>query len=153
MGPVAAELTIPGVLERTRLATPAATALVAEAGARVTYDELYEQVRVAASALIAMGVEPGRCVALWAPNSVEWVVASLATACVGAALVPFNTRWRVGEVLDLVRRADCALWLAADDFLGNACGRVGRTRDRAGGARRVRRPGDRRRARRRGSAR
>jgi HIP---CoA ligase len=120
VGPVAAELTIPGVLERARLATPAATALVAEAGARVTYDELYEQVRVAASALIAMGVEPGRCVALWAPNSVEWVVASLATACVGAALVPCNTRWLVGEVLDLVRRADCALWLAADDFLGNA---------------------------------
>jgi acyl-CoA synthetase (AMP-forming)/AMP-acid ligase II len=109
---VASELTIPGVLERTRLATPAATALVGENGVPVTYDELHEQVRVAARALLGLGVEPSRCVALWAPNSVEWVVASLATACVGAALVPCNTRWRVGEVLELVRRADCALWLA-----------------------------------------
>ena len=118
MGPVANALTIPGVLERRAAAAPSSLALIAEDGATLTYGELGEQVRVAARALLGLGIDAGDRVALWAPNSVDWVVASLATAMAGAVLVPLNTRWHLGEVLDVVDRAGCALWLAQDGFLG-----------------------------------
>jgi acyl-CoA synthetase (AMP-forming)/AMP-acid ligase II len=116
--PLAAELTIPGLLERRCAEHRDRTALVAESGERVTYGDLLERVRVAARALLHLGVEPGARVALWAPNSVEWVVTSLATAFAGAELVPLNTRWHVHEVLDLVVRSRCAVWFVPDEFLG-----------------------------------
>jgi HIP---CoA ligase len=118
MGPVAGALTIPGVLERGVAAHPSGTAIVAGLGARLTYEELGDRVRVAARALLDLGVEAGARVALWAPNSPDWVVASFASASIGAALVPLNTRWHLSEVLEVVERADCAAWLVADEFLG-----------------------------------
>ena len=89
---VAAELTLPGLLERRCAEHRVRTALVAETGERVTYADLLERVRVAARALLHLGVERGARVALWAPNSVEWVVVSLASSFAGAELVPLNTR-------------------------------------------------------------
>ena len=52
-----------------------------------------EMLRVSA-ALIASGVEPGDRVAVWAPNSVGWIVAALGILATGAWLVPINTRFR-----------------------------------------------------------
>jgi HIP---CoA ligase len=114
---IAPAATIPGLLERCRAEHASSPALVS-AGERVSYADLEERVRVAARVLLDLGVEPGSRVALWAPNSVDWVVASLATACAGAQLVPLNTRWRLHEVLDLVARARCAVWVVQDEFLG-----------------------------------
>jgi len=116
--PVANELTIPGRLERTCAEHRDGTALVSQAAERVSYGDLLERVRVGARALLDLGVDSGARVALWAPNSVEWVVASLATVAIGAQLVPLNTRWRLHEVLDLVVRARCAVWFVPDEFLG-----------------------------------
>jgi acyl-CoA synthetase (AMP-forming)/AMP-acid ligase II len=115
--PVAPAETIPGVLERSSADRATSTALVSD-DERVSYAELVERVRVAGRVLLDLGVERGGRVGLWAPNSVDWVVASLATACAGAQLVPLNTRWRTHEVLDLVARARCDVWLVQDEFLG-----------------------------------
>ncbi|MCH8883298.1 MAG: AMP-binding protein, partial [SAR324 cluster bacterium] len=63
-------------------------ALIAEGEAAprrtVTYNELYEMVAQAAGGLQALGVAPGDRVAAYLPNTVEAVVAMLATTALGA---------------------------------------------------------------------
>ena len=61
----------------------------------------------AARALLASGIERGDRVAVWAPNSLEWIVAALGVTTAGGVLVPVNTRFRGAEaayVLDAQRR-------------------------------------------------
>ncbi len=72
----------------------------------LTFAELHEQVRRTAAAYRAKGLEPGGCVVLWAPNSIEWVVAGLAVTYAGGTLVPANSRYTAHEVVDLVERTN-----------------------------------------------
>jgi fatty-acyl-CoA synthase len=65
---------------------------------RATYRELWEQVDLAARALIARGVKTGDRVGVWAPNRFEWVVLQFATARVGAILVNINPAYRAVEL-------------------------------------------------------
>jgi acyl-CoA synthetase (AMP-forming)/AMP-acid ligase II len=109
--------TIPGLLTRAGREHGARVALVGERGERVTYADLSDRARGAAAALVELGVEPGDCVALLAPNSVEWVVASLGISSAGAAVVPLNPRWQPEEVVDVVRRARCRVWLVHDELV------------------------------------
>lgn len=107
--------TIPGVLEAAARSWPDAIGAVGEDGARWSYAALWEQVRAAAAALVAQGIEPGAHVALWADNSPEWIVANGAILASGATVVPCSTRWREVEVADVVERARCALVLRDDE--------------------------------------
>jgi len=109
--------TIPGVLARAGREHAARVALVGERGERVTYADLHERARAAAAALVDLGVEPGDRAALLAPNSVEWVVASLGISSAGAAVVPLNPRWRASEMRDIVRRARCRVWVVHDELV------------------------------------
>src|SRR5687768_9242013 len=61
---------------------------------RVTFAELRRLVETASRAAIASGVQVGDRVAIWAPNSLEWMVAALGSVAAGAAIVPLNTRYR-----------------------------------------------------------
>ncbi len=54
---------------------------------------------------------------LWAPNSIDWVVAALATTYAGATLVPANSRYTAHEVAELVDRTSARLVVVADGFL------------------------------------
>ena len=65
---------------------------------RWTFAEFASEVDRCAKGLIALGVEPGERVALWMTNRPEWLVAMVAVAKVGAALVPLNTRYRTDDV-------------------------------------------------------
>ena len=55
---------------------------------------------------------------LWAPNSIDWVVAALAVTYAGGTLVPANSRYTAHEVADIVDRTDATLVVIADGFLG-----------------------------------
>ena len=57
-------------------------------GGDVTFAGLAERVGAVARGLLAYGVEAGDRVALWSANRPDWVVADLATATVGASVVP-----------------------------------------------------------------
>jgi long-chain acyl-CoA synthetase len=59
-------------------------------GKRTTYAQLWEQVRVAASALRARGVGPGTVVAIALPNCPQHVVAFYAVARLGGVVVEHN---------------------------------------------------------------
>ena len=78
-------------------------------GRTLTFAELHDAVRRTAAAFRGQGLEPGGCVVLWAPNSIEWVVAGLAVTYAGGTLVPANSRYTAHEVADIVERTD-ARW-------------------------------------------
>src|SRR5215207_2423555 len=50
---------------------------VVDAHRRLTYGELLDEARTFGAALVASGVGRGDRVAIWAPNSADWVVAVL----------------------------------------------------------------------------
>ncbi len=55
---------------------------------------------------------------VWAPNSVDWVVAALSVSYAGGVLVPVNSRYTGHEVADIVQRTNAVLAVVADGFLG-----------------------------------
>src|SRR5215471_5533125 len=64
-----------------------------------------ERVLRAAAGLRQAGVSPGARVALWLPNGVAYLAAIFACARLGALAVHINTRFRVAEVGNLLRRS------------------------------------------------
>jgi len=119
MKPHASAYTIAGVLERAASAHPE-QAVLRQGAMAVSYLELLEAVRAAATAIIAAGVRPGEAVALWAPNSVDWAVTSLGALFAGAVVVPLNTRYTGVEAADIINRSDCRLVFAEGGFLGRS---------------------------------
>jgi HIP---CoA ligase len=98
----------------------AKTAIRTESGAVLSYGELGEAVSQAAAAFIAHGVARGDRVAVWAPNSAEWIVAALVLQAAGAALVPLNTRLKGREAGYILRSSGARLLLTVSSFLGVA---------------------------------
>jgi len=86
---------------------------------RWSFGELDAEVDDVAASLIASGVALGDRVAIWAPNSVEWVLCSLAIARVGGVLVPLNTRFKGPEAGDILRRSGTRTLFTTTDFLEN----------------------------------
>jgi HIP---CoA ligase len=106
------------------LAAAAAAAIgdqpsVIERGETWTYAQLWREVRRCASALIAAGVVCGDRIAIWAPNSREWIVAAIAAMSAGAAIVPLNTRIKGREAGDILRRTNARVVFTVGEFLGN----------------------------------
>ncbi|MEU2261193.1 FadD3 family acyl-CoA ligase [Streptomyces sp. NPDC019645] len=93
---------------------------VVEGRTRVTYAELGERVDRAAAACIAAGVEPGDRVAVWAPNTLEWIVSALGAVSAGAVLVPLNTRFKGTEAAYVLARSRAKLLFVTGTFLGTS---------------------------------
>ncbi|KOV99285.1 fatty acid--CoA ligase [Streptomyces sp. NRRL B-1140] len=93
---------------------------VVEGRTRVTYAELGARVERAAAACLATGVEPGDRVAVWAPNSLDWIVGALGAVSAGAVLVPLNTRFKGAEAADVLRRSGARLLFVTGTFLGTS---------------------------------
>lgn len=111
--------TIPGLLLRAAEVWPEHNAVVSEDGARtLSYAELWRAVQRTAAALIAAGVEPRDRVALWAPNSVDWVTFALGITSCGATLVPINTRFKAGEAGYVLEKSRAKLLCTVSEFLG-----------------------------------
>jgi acyl-CoA synthetase (AMP-forming)/AMP-acid ligase II len=84
----------------------------------LSYRELDERAHAFGAALVASGIEPGDRVAIWAFNSVEWVVAALGLWSAGAVLVPVNTRFKATEAADILCRSRAKVLVTVTDFLG-----------------------------------
>lgn len=87
-------------------------------GRSLTFTELHSLVRDTAAAFHHRGLQKGGRVVLWAPNSIDWVVAGLAVTYAGGTLVPANSRYTAHEVGDIVDRTHATLVVVADGFLG-----------------------------------
>ncbi|GLW17545.1 acyl-CoA synthetase [Streptomyces sp. NBRC 13847] len=93
---------------------------VVEGRTRVSYAQLGERVERAAAACIAAGVLPGDRVAVWAPNTLDWIVSALGAVTAGAVLVPVNTRFKGAEAAYLLRRTRARLLFVTGTFLGTS---------------------------------
>lgn len=84
---------------------------------RISYAELYEFVRRVGRAYIAAGVAHGDRVAVWLPNRFEFILAMLGAQCVGAAVVPLNTRYTGHEAAYILGRSRARVVVMDDTFL------------------------------------
>lgn len=84
----------------------------------LSWRDVADAVRDIARSLAAHGVGHGDRVAVWAPNSVHWVVAALGIQEAGAVLVPLNTRYTGVEARDILRRARVRVVFTVEGFLG-----------------------------------
>ncbi|QIT45126.1 fatty acid--CoA ligase family protein [Streptomyces antibioticus] len=96
------------------------TEAVVEGRTRISYAELGARVERAAAACLANGVAPGDRVGIWAPNSLDWMVAALGAVSAGAVLVPLNTRFKGTEAADVLRRSGAGLLFVTGTFLGTS---------------------------------
>jgi fatty-acyl-CoA synthase len=85
---------------------------VVDGGRRFTYAELNERVHRQASALRAMGVQPGDRVAVLAPNSVAALEAHFGVLLAGAVLVMLNTRLQAGELAWILNHCEARVAIA-----------------------------------------
>jgi fatty-acyl-CoA synthase len=90
--------------------------VVAHQKIRWTYSELKARSDAFASGLLALGLEPGDRVGIWAPNCAEWTVAQFATAKAGLILVNVNPAYRLGELEHALRVVGCRALITAAQF-------------------------------------
>jgi len=115
---VSAADTIPGLVRAAAQQYGDAEA-VADGERRVSFAGLADLMASAAAGCVRRGVEPGDRVAIWAPNSLDWVVAALGAVAAGAALVPLNTRFKAAEAAWILDRSRAVLTFVSPPFLGN----------------------------------
>lgn len=82
----------------------------------LTYAELLEKVDQVAKAFLAMDIQAGDRVALWAPNVHEWILAALGLQSIGSVLVPLNTRMKGSEAADIINRSGARVVCSLETF-------------------------------------
>jgi acyl-CoA synthetase (AMP-forming)/AMP-acid ligase II len=84
---------------------------------RFTFAEIVERIRCAAGAFADLGVGKGDRIAIWAPNSAEWIIAAFGLLTTGGVLVPVNTRFKTEEAGDIIVRSGVKAVLVQKGFL------------------------------------
>ncbi len=130
-------LTMGQVLRATAECFPTHDALVFPAlGLKTHYRDFDAQVDRAARGLLALGIQTGQHVAIWATNVPQWVILQFATARIGAVLVNINPAYRPFELKYVLNQSDSvALFLVhrfktSDYFamLAEVCPELARSR-------------------------
>ncbi|OCB45990.1 fatty acid--CoA ligase [Mycobacterium vulneris] len=85
---------------------------------RLSFTELAQRIRKASGAFAEFGVDKGDRVAVWAPNSAEWIIAAFGIMAAGGVLVPVNTRFKTDEAADVVARSGAKAVMVQKGFLG-----------------------------------
>ena len=102
------EWTLGQILDHTVARYPDNEAVVyADRSYRQTWREFGEMVDRFAKGLMALGVEKGEKVAVWATNVPYWVALQFATAKIGAVLITVNTNYREHELRYLLTQSEC----------------------------------------------
>jgi len=110
-------ITIGDLFDQIAARYPANEALVARhQNLRYTYREFKMHVDQCARALLALGVQKGERVGIWAPNCAEWAITQFATSKLGAILVNINPSYRVHEVQYALRQSGCTYLVIAPQF-------------------------------------
>jgi fatty-acyl-CoA synthase len=87
-----------------------------ERGFSATYAEFDRLVTEAARGFMALGIERGDHVAIWATNWPQWVITQFATARIGAVLVNINPAYRPAELEYVLKQSDAKLLVTIDRF-------------------------------------
>jgi fatty-acyl-CoA synthase len=109
--------TIGAEFDRVVGAAPDALAVVSRhQGARLSYAQLHQAVERAARAFLALDVEKGDRVGIWAGNCLEWLITQYATAKVGAILVNVNPAYRRHELHYALGKSGVSVLVSARNF-------------------------------------
>ena len=73
---------------------------------RQTWASLKRDVEILARGLIALGVQNGDRVAIWATNDPHWITLMFACSKIGAVLLPINTSYRKEELRFIFEQSD-----------------------------------------------
>jgi fatty-acyl-CoA synthase len=87
-----------------------------ETGTRFTYREFKAECDRVARGLMALGIEKGQHVGIWATNYSEWVVAQFATAKIGAVLVTVNPSYRTHELEYVLKQSEADALILIGQF-------------------------------------
>jgi len=83
---------------------------------RLTYREFGKIVDELAGGLMALGVQKGEKVAVWATNIPYWVALQFATAKIGAVLLTVNTNYKSSELAYLLKQSETENLFLIDGF-------------------------------------
>ena len=85
-----------------------------------TYPQFRDDVDEFARSLVAMGVEPGDKVAIWASNVPQWYLTFWAAVKIGAVLVTVNTGYKIHELEYLLKQSDTHTLVMIDAYKGTS---------------------------------
>ncbi|MDH0630311.1 AMP-binding protein [Pseudomonas mosselii] len=83
---------------------------------RYTWRQLADAVDQHACALMALGLQAGDRLGIWAPNCAEWCITQFASAKIGAILVNINPAYRTSELEYALGQSACQWVICADAF-------------------------------------
>ena len=107
-------VTIGDMFDQTAAQYPDNEALVSRhQKLRYTYRELQAVVNQLARGLMALGLQKGERIGIWAPNCAEWCITQFATAKVGAILVNINPSYRLHELEYALKQSGCSFLISA----------------------------------------
>jgi acyl-CoA synthetase (AMP-forming)/AMP-acid ligase II len=109
--------TIPGMLAASAEREPRLWAVV-DGERRIDYAELDLLVDRVAAAFVAAGLQKGDRVAVWAPNSLDWIAVVVGAQAAGGVIVPINTRFKREEARFVLDRSRARFLMVVDRFLG-----------------------------------
>ena len=110
-------LTIGQILDRTIEKYPDTEALIyVDRDFRLTYREFGELVDRLAMGMMALGIQKGEKVAIWATNVPYWVALQFATAKIGAILLTVNTYYKSSELAYLLKQSEAENIFIIDGF-------------------------------------
>jgi long-chain acyl-CoA synthetase len=103
-------------VEKWSRSLPDRVALVFDDG-HVTFQELNQRGNRVANGLDHLGLQRGDRIALMLPNIPEFVYALLGILKLGAVAVPFNTMYKGGEILHILRDSGARALVALTNFV------------------------------------
>ena len=102
--------TMGSLLDRIAAAHPERPALVAcKQHVRMNYRQFHDEVERVAAGLLALGLQRGDRVGIWAPNRAEWVVLQFAAPKAGLILVNINPAYRLHELEFALNKVSCRM--------------------------------------------
>nr|WP_276562628.1 AMP-binding protein [Bacillus sonorensis] len=114
-------MTIGKLLEKTAEKAPDHEAVVYTGlGLRYTYQQFDQLCRKAAKGLMALGIQKGEHIAIWASNRPEWLTVQFAAAKIGAVLVTVNTNYQLSELEYVLKQSDSTTLLFMDSYRGTS---------------------------------
>ena len=86
---------------------------------RYTWRQLADTVDLHARAFLALGLQTGDRLGIWAPNCAEWLISQIASAKLGVILVNINPAYRTSELDYVLRQSGCQWLVCAGAFKGS----------------------------------
>ena len=109
--------TIGQAFDQTAAQFPDGEALVVRhQSLRYNWRELAEAVDLHARAFLALGLQAGDRLGIWAPNCAQWCISQFATAKIGVILVNINPAYRAAELEYVLQQSGCQWLVCAGAF-------------------------------------